>query len=398
LDTVSTVRGSGWVRSQPDYRLCRLRTHPLPRTVLTVSKHGKQPTSRIEASTRLAFLWQKGSFVVKRTLLTLAIVFIALVSQVETQAQTRSRNTPAATPTLMSSLPESDAVAQVKVNQLLNETMPRILADNPAKLSEVNASIDRFKDRTGLDPRMFQQVALGVRFTYPSEGVTKVHTVALANGSFSAAAMVAAGRVASNGKYREEKYQDKTIYIFTLDENLKLLGLFDLRIGELAAAPLDTNILALGDPAGVRTVIDASRSRKRANSELIALASRDPNAVIGFGSNVTEQLIGNLDIGNAPIANDLRTLRQVYGSVGTTANDLQIFLAARAVNTEAAKNLGDTLEGLKQFGALLVGRLSGAKGVLAKSALSNMQIQSQANELQIRTTVAQAEIGPLFGY
>ena len=334
----------------------------------------------------------------KRTLLTLAIVFIALVSQVETQAQTRSRNTPAATPTLMSSLPESDAVAQVKVNQLLNETMPRILADNPAKLSEVNASIDRFKDRTGLDPRMFQQVALGVRFTYPSEGVTKVHTVALANGSFSAAAMVAAGRVASNGKYREEKYQDKTIYIFTLDENLKLLGLFDLRIGELAAAPLDTNILALGDPAGVRTVIDASRSRKRANSELIALASRDPNAVIGFGSNVTEQLIGNLDIGNAPIANDLRTLRQVYGSVGTTANDLQIFLAARAVNTEAAKNLGDTLEGLKQFGALLVGRLSGAKGVLAKSALSNMQIQSQANELQIRTTVAQAEIGPLFGY
>lgn len=335
----------------------------------------------------------------KRTLLTLAIVFIALVSQVETHAQTRSRSTPPqAPPTLMSSLPESNAVAQVKVHQLLNEAMPRILAGNPAKLSELNASIDRFKDRTGLDPRMFQQVALGLRFTYPSEGVTKVRTVALANGSFSAAAMVAAGRVASNGKYREEKYQDKTIYIFTLDEHLKLLGLFDLRIGELAAAPLEANILALGDPEGIRTVIDASRSRKRVNAELIELANRDPNAVVGFGANVTEQLIGNLDIGNAPIAADLRTLRQVYGSVGTTADDLQLFLAARAVNAEAAKNLGDTLEGLKQLGGLLVGGMSGARGVLAKSALSNMQIQSQANELQIRTTVAQAEIGPLFGY
>lgn len=333
----------------------------------------------------------------KRTLLTFAIISIALVSQIETQAQTRGRSTTAAPPTLMSSLPESDAVAQIKVNQLLSEAMPRILAGNPAKLTEVNASLDRFKDRTGLDPRMFQQVALGVRFTYPAEGVTKVQTVALANGSFSAAAMVAAGRVASNGKYREEKYQDKTVYIFTLDENIKLLGVFDLKITELAAAPLDANILALGDPAGVRSVIDAGRSRKRANSELIALASKDPNAVIGFGGNVTEQLIGNLDIGNAPIANDLRTLRQVYGSVGTNANDLQLFLAARAVNADAAKNLGDTLEGLKQFGALLVGRLSGARGVLAKSALSNMQIQSQANELQIRTTVAQAEIGPLFG-
>jgi len=298
----------------------------------------------------------------------------------------------------MSSLPQSDAVVHVKMKQLLSEATPRILAGSPAKLSEVNASIDRFKDRTGLDPRMFQEVALGVRFTYPSEGVTKAQTVALANGTFSAAAMVAAGRVASNGKYREEKYQDKTLYIFTVDENLKLLGLFDVRIGELAAAPLDTNTLALGNPAAVRSVINAARSRKRPNAELIALASRDPNAVIGFGSNISEQLIANLDIGNAPIGADLRTLRQVYGSVGTTESDLQLFIAARAVNAEAAKNLGDTLEGLKQFGALFVGRLSGAKGVLAKSALANMKILADANELQIRTTVAQAEVGPLLGY
>ncbi|HEX6717579.1 MAG TPA: hypothetical protein VF088_10725 [Pyrinomonadaceae bacterium] len=333
----------------------------------------------------------------KTRFLILAIAFVALAAQIE--AQTRGRTAaPAAAPNLMASLPQSDAVAQVKMKQLLSEAMPRILANNPAKLSEVNASIDRFKDRTGLDPRMFQEIALGITFTYPSEGVTKVQTVALANGSFSAPAMVAAGRVASNGKYREEKYQDKTIYVFTLDDNIKLLGLFDLRIGELAAAPIDTNTLALGDPAGVRRLIDANRSRKRANAELIALASRDPNAVIGFGSNVTEQLIANLDIGNAPIAADLRTLRQVYGSVGTTESDLQLFLAARAVNAQAAKSLGETLEGLQQFGALLAGRLSGAKGVLAKSALSNMKIVADANELQIRTTVAQAEIGPLFGF
>jgi hypothetical protein len=334
---------------------------------------------------------------VKIKSLNLAIVFVALFFQLNAQAQTRTRNTTPPPPSLLASLPESDAVAQVKMNQLLNEAMPRILSSNPAKLSEVNASIDRFKDRTGLDPRMFQQIAFGIRFTYPSEGVTKLQTVALANGTFSAAAMVAAGRVASNGKYREEKYRDKTIYIFNLEENIRILGVFDMRIGELAAAPIDNNVLALGDPEGVRNLIDASRLRKRTNVELIALATRDPNAVVGFGANVTEQLIGSLDIGNAPIAADLRTLRQVYGSVGTTQSDLQLFLAARAVDAQAAKNLSDTLEGLKQFGALMVGRLSGAKGVLAKSALSNMKIVADANELQIRTTVAQAEIGPLFG-
>lgn len=335
----------------------------------------------------------------KIKLLNLAVILLAISSGlvIEGRAQTRNRNRTAAAATLMSSLPESDAVAQVKVKQLLNEAMPRILVNNPTKLSEVNASIERFKDRTGLDLRMFQEIAVGVRFEYPAEGVTKAQTVAVANGSFSSAAMMAAGRVASNGKYREEKYRDKTIYIFTLDENIKLLGLFNVTIGELAAAPLDTNTLALGDPAGVRAAIDVPRSRKGANPELIALASRDPNAVIGFGANMSEQMVENLDIGNAPIAADLKTLRQVYGSVSTTETDLELFLAARAVNATAAKSLGDTLEGLKQFGALLVGRLSGARGVLAKSALANLRIVTDANELQIRTSVAQAEVGPLLG-
>lgn len=337
-------------------------------------------------------------FVVKTKLPNFALILLVIVSiQIQGRAQTRSRNTAPGAPSLMSSLPESDAVVQIRVKQLLNDAMPRILANSSARLAEANAGIERFKTRTGLDPRMFEQIALGIRFTYPAEGITKLRTAALAKGDFSAAAMVAAGRVASNGNYREEQYQGKTIYVFTFDENMRLFGLFDFRIRELAAAPLDTNTLALGDPAAVREVIDVSLLRKQANAELIALASRNPNAIIGFGSNMSEQFVGNLDIGNAPIATDLRTLRQVYGAVSTTEKDLQLFIAARAVNADAARNLGDTLEGLKQFGALLVGRLSGAKGVLAKSALSNLKIVTQANELQIRTAVAHADVGPLMG-
>lgn len=332
----------------------------------------------------------------KIRLLNFAIIILALCA-LQTPAQTRNRNSASGATGLLASLPESDAVAQVKMRQLLNDAMPRILASNPAKLTEVNASIESFKTRTGLDPRTFEQIAVGVRFIYPAEGVTKAQTIALANGAFSPAAMVAAGRVASNGAYREEKYQGKTIYIFKLDQSIRLLGMFDVRIDELAAAPLDNSVLALGDLNGVHAAIDAARSRKRANAELIALATRDPNALIGFGSNVSEQLIRNLDIGNAPIATDLSRLRQVYGSVGSTEKDLELFLAARAVNADAAKNLGDTIEGLKQFGALFVGRLSGAKGVLAKSALANMKIVTAANELQIRTAVPQADIGPLMG-
>ena len=329
------------------------------------------------------------------------VLFLAATAALQVDAQTRQRaakaQTTPATPTLMTALPESDAVAQVKVRRLLNEVLPQLLATNPAKLTEVNADIDRFKNRTGLDPRMFEDLALGVRYTHPVEGMTKLHTVALASGSFSSAALVAAGRVAANGKYREEKYQGKTIYIFTIDETVRLFGVFDFAIRELAAAPLDANTLALGDATSIRSVIDVGRGRKRGNEELIALASRDPNAIVGFGSNLSPELLNNLDVGNAAIMADLSTLRQVYGSVGTTPKDIDLFLAARTVNADAARNLGDTLEGLKQFGAFFVNRLSGARGVLAKSALTNLKISTQANELQIRTAVAQSDIAPFVG-
>lgn len=311
-------------------------------------------------------------------------------------AQTRARTTPA-DPGLLSSLPESDAIAQVQIKRLLNDVMPRILAGNTTKLAEVNANIDDFKTRTGLDPRSFDQVALALRYTYPSEGVTKLVTAALAKGSFSAGAMIAAGRLASDGKYREEKYQGKPVYIFTLDQNVRLFGVIDLKIRELAASPVDANTLALGDPMSIHSVIDAAAGRKRNNAQLITLATHDANAIMGFGGNISPQIIKNMNLGNASFVGDLSGLRQAYGSVNANETNIDLFLGAKTVDADAARNLGDTLEGLKQFGALFVGRLTGAKGVLAKSALTNLKIATEANELKIRTAVAQSDFGLLIG-
>jgi len=331
--------------------------------------------------------------------LKVAAILVAVFGylQIDSNAQTRARTSAQQGPSLMASLPESDAVAQIRVRRLLNDVMPKLLAGNPAKLVQANADIDQFKTRTGVDPRAFEQIALSVRYGYPSEGITKLQTVALAKGSFNPGAMIAAGRVAANGKYREEKYQGKTIYVYILDQEVSFLGIFGFKVRQLAASPLDTNTLAIGDPQSVRSVIDVGRGRKRANAELIALASRDTDAIIGFGSNVSAALLNNLDIGNASIANDLSAVRQLYGSVGTTEKDVELFIGARTINADSARNLGDTIEGLKQFGGLFINRLTGAKGTAAKSALTNLRITTQANELQIRTAVAQAEIGPLMG-
>jgi hypothetical protein len=312
-------------------------------------------------------------------------------------AQTRRGAATATRQSILTKLPTSDAVVQVNVKRVLSEALPKLLAGNSAKLAEVDSQIEQFKTRTSLDLRSFDELALGMRYSYPSAGITKIDTVAVARGAFNTAAIVAAGRAAANGKFREEKYLGKTIYIFALDQQVKLLGLLDLKIRELAVTPLDANTLALGEVDRVRNTIAAGRGRRPGNAELIVLATQDPNAIVGFGGNVSPQLLKNLRIGNEAIAKDLATVRQTYGSLGMTDKDLELLVAARTVDAGSARSLGDTVEGLKQFGALFTNRLSGIRGVLARSALGNLKITTQGNELKIRTAVAQSDVAPLVG-
>ncbi|HKR60739.1 MAG TPA: hypothetical protein VJS64_13545 [Pyrinomonadaceae bacterium] len=327
-----------------------------------------------------------------------ALIFCLLLTgaQLAGLAQTSRRPTAARPgPALASMLPSSDTVALVKVKRLLDDALPAMLASNPARLTEVNARLENFKTRTGLDPRAFEELALGLGYAYLPSGAMKVTTVALAQGTFSSTALVAAGRKSASGTYREEKYQGKTIHVFRLDEQLRVFGLLDLRVRELAVAPLNANTLALGDVQRVRGAIDAAKGTKRVNAELISLASQNPDAIVGFGGNISPALIAHLRIGNDAVAKDLASVRQIYGFVSMTEKDVEVLAAARTADPNSARSLGATVEGLTAFAGLFTNRLPAARAALARAALGNLKVTVQGNDLQLRTAVAQADVGPV---
>jgi hypothetical protein len=279
----------------------------------------------------------------------------------------------------------------VDVRRLLNETMPRILAGDAAKLAQANAEVDKFKTRTGIDLRNFDRVVLGTRYTYPTPKVTKLETVAIARGTFDAKALAAAARIAAKGKYREEKYRGATISIITINDQIRLFGIWDLSVTDLAVCALDPNSLAIGNVSTVKAAIDAGKSGK-AGADLVALATRDAKAVIGFGANVPKELMTNLNVGNDTIAKDANSIRQVYGSIGSTDTDVSLLLVARTDSAESANNLNDTVTGLKQLGGLFVGRMAPARKALAQSALDNLKITTRGTEVEIRTQVSAANL------
>jgi len=321
--------------------------------------------------------------------IALAFVLVALLSGFGSGAPARTSATKlAAAADSLSYLPASDGIALIDVRRMLNETMPRILAGDPAKLAQANAEIDKFKTRTGIDPRTFDRVVMGTRYTNPSANVTKLETVAIAHGTFNAKALAAAARTAANGKYREEKYRGATIMIVTINDRMKLLGLWDIRLNDLAVCALDPNSLAIGTLPNVRAAIEVGPGGSRANGDLILLANRDPTAVIGFGANIPRELMTNLNVGNDTIAKDAGSIRQVYGSIGSTDSDVSLMLVARTDSAEAANNLNDMVTGLKDIGGLFIGRMDPARKALAQSALDNLKITTRGAEVEIKTQVA----------
>jgi hypothetical protein len=294
---------------------------------------------------------------------------------------------------VLTALPASDAVLSVDVQRLYRDALPRVYASDAAKLAEINADIEQFKTRTGLDPRSFERLAVGVHFNELAGGGVKLEPVAIARGSFNAAALVAAGRIAAQGKYTEQKYQGKTIYLFTLDNQVKFLN---LRWAELAVVVLDGNTLAFGQPERVRAAVDANGGRAaRVANDVVALATRDPNAIIGMGGNVPAALTRQLDFLSPEISRSVASIRQFYGTVGTSTSGFEMLTVLRTGSAADARNLSETVDGLKMLAPLGIARMRGDKAKLVQQLVDTTKVTTQGSDVLIRLDLADANVATL---
>lgn len=323
-----------------------------------------------------------------------AVVISTTVAVFSQHPRTRTPPQPR-TPDVFAFVPRSDAVVVVDVHRLLKETLPQVFAGDNAKLAQINLEIDKFRAQTGIDPAMFNRVVIAAQYTHPTPTVTKLEPVAIATGTFNPASVLVAARLAAKGKARDEKYRGSTITILSVNDQMKVFGLWNMRVKDLAIAPLNANTIAVGTPATVRAVIDAGKTPQRESADLVTLATRDPQAVAGFGANVPSSVWTQLNLGTDAIARDASSIRQAYGSVGTTATDVSVMIVARSETPASAKNLGDTVTGLKQLAGFMILQMTGPKKALAESALSNLKIDVRGNELALSTKVAAANIATL---
>lgn len=267
---------------------------------------------------------------------------------------------------LVSLLPASDGVVVFDPKRFLNDALPKVLSANQPMMSEVTTKIDEMAAKTGIDLRKFDQVAVGVSMKRVGAKGFEIEPVAIASGDINAGAMIAVGKLAANGAYREEKIGGKTAYVFTAKDvlknapvkpnNTKIGNMIEQAVNsltkEVAVAALDTNTVVLGSLPRIRETLEG---KSKVSADITGLLTSKETAVAAFAFKPIGGLSQFLPMDNDELGKNVDAIQYLSGSLDVTAGGASLNALARTKQSEQAVGLKDTLEGLQALGNMFFG-------------------------------------------
>ena len=341
-------------------------------------------------------------------------IFVFIIGAISTFAQPkRVRQIPAkqviqVTNALAASLPASDGVINIDLKRLMNEALPQMFATNPEMMTEINGKITEVQNRTGIDLRQFEQIAVGITFKQVSAKEIDFAPLILGRGKFNAGAVLALAKIAAKGKFREEKIGEKTVYVFSAQEimeqnkpaiNNSTLGkMVDKALkslkNEIAVTTFDDNTLAIGTLERVRETLT---TQTKINPGILAFINRKPTAVMSFGANTPKGMTAFFNMDNDEIGKMLAGVRSLYGSMEAVDGNMAVAVVAKSADLQNAKDMEESLSGFQMVGK---GLLSGSKGrdkeVYARM-IDNAKITRKLTEVMLDLKVPQSDINILLG-
>lgn len=268
---------------------------------------------------------------------------------------------------LVAMLPASDGVVSFDSKRFLNDALPKILSGNQPMLTEVMAKLTEMETRTGIDLRKFEQVAVGVAFKTVSAKETDYEPVAIASGDVNAGALIALGRLASNGTYRTEKIGERTVYIFSVKEVFQktsakatsstVADMFDKALKgmtkDIAVTAFDSKTLVMGSLARVTETIEG---RTKIAAELSSLLSQKETSVLTFAAKAPGSLRQMIPLDNDELGNSIDAIQTLSGSMDVTATGAAVSMLARTKTVEQAAGIKDLLDVGQAFGKIALKR------------------------------------------
>lgn len=293
---------------------------------------------------------------------------------------------------LVSLLPASDGVMTFDVKRFFDEALPRLLSSDQTMLGKITGEIDKFQEKSGIDIRKFEYIAAGVNSRKVSEKKYDVEPVVIARGQLSSTALIGAAKLASNGKYSEERVGERTIYVFT---GTKIGNDTANKVPDvIAVTTIDATTIAFGTLERVRQTLEA---KTKVGLDLTSLLERNPMAVTSFAAKVPAGMKSFMPLENDELGKNIDSIQYIYGNADVAADSASIHMAARTLQNAQAKSLHETFAGLQMLGKAFLGNAKGADKQVFARMIENVKFSVRANEVMFDLQVPQSDIDILVG-
>lgn len=291
-------------------------------------------------------------------------------------------------------LPASDLIVYADAPQVFRLLLPQVGSMAPAELLKMKRQLDEFMAKTGIDPLKISSVTIGVSF---SGSAGKATGAVIVEGIEPDMQKVAAALRSEKIVFKTLTYQGQPLLVGAPDgktlPKIKQAGAAG-KAEEMALAPL-SNGLVLGDPASVKSVLDAQAGARPAfanalHSEMLAQAS--PSAMIRFSAVIPASLRQSLkqqDQSLSPFA----AISQLGGSFAfdpAETGGLALDLRARTTSAGEAEQLKTALNGLVMLGKGFVGGEKDPLMQLLSQVLDEVQISAQEADVALSLSVSRS--------
>lgn len=295
-------------------------------------------------------------------------------------------------------VPSSDALIVVDLKRFSSDALPRLLVDEPEARALLLGLADP-KTVELLDGRAMQRLIAGVRYRNPRivSDPFDFELVVVAQSS-EAGQLPALIRSRGAGKYREQPYAGKTLYVTQLEQpEPKKAPTSATRADETewAIAALDANTLVFGSPAFVRSSIDVNTGKATAvSAELITALKTNSKALLSAAGGLPsltsagQQIVGN----NA--SQILSSLKRFYASVEHTPTGFEAVVTLNTTSPEQTKTLVDLLNAYKTLSVGLAAAKTKQEQV-TRDLIKGLVISGEGTEVQIRDQISQASANEL---
>lgn len=284
---------------------------------------------------------------------------------------------------VITNLPESDAVATINMRRIVNEALPRLLTAE--QMTGVQSVLAKAKQIAGFDIGNIESAVVGLRLNR-SAPLSMPSILFVMRGSFNADALVSLLKVGLSGKAHDEKYGAKTLTLLKMSDLMHSGGSKASPGVEIAIVALDGNTLAAGIPAYVKAAVDADAGKNRIKPELVQLVGREPESLIRIAGLVPPGLLAGLlpkeSQGNEEIARLAGSIEQIYIGLNMDAQAFPLSLMLKANKAENAHAIAGFLQSIAQFGTSVTDKN-------VKPIVDGLKITSQETEVQVRTVLPQ---------